>query len=208
MNVMIWHRRVAVAFGGILLLAAMPAEAVPITYTESATVTGTLNGVLFTGTLTLTGSGDTAKATGGPNFRLNRLSQASFTIKGGASGTITDDMEVFRANYPGGLIDQAAFASLGPGPLFAVDNVAFGPYDLTTSIGPITGDFDGVNIATYNTTVGILAVTGNNGFATFGATTDTPTSVPEPSTLGLLGGAAIAFGLTRRRVRTYSLRQS
>jgi hypothetical protein len=86
--------------------------------------------------------------------------------------------------------------------LDTINGSAFNTYDLTTSIGPVTGlsDSNAGTGSTYGTSKGLLAFNNMSLNSTFAATT-AAAAVPEPSSLVLLGAAAIAGLLMLRRGR-------
>ena len=123
--------------GAVLLLClTVPAAmAVPITYTFSGPVSGTLGATSFTNAqITIVATGDTSTAGGGVPLYNNTLSGVTFTIAGVGSGTVTDGLFIINSttgaiglerNF-GGLVDWVDF-----------DAAALQPYTLTTSFGPI-----------------------------------------------------------------------
>jgi hypothetical protein len=181
-----------------LLCCAGMAHAGAITYTISATASGSLDGAAFRDKLvTLTLNGDTASVTGGSGFfTINGTVQLS--VAGIGSGTFTDSMRVFdNQGFPAaGFADNASSASV----LDTIDS-AFTTYALTTSIGPIT-DTNFINPGdSFPTTAGAFIIT-SAGNATFTATAG---SVPEPMSFSLLGlGLGVIAGGARLRRRRSS----
>jgi hypothetical protein len=179
----------------ISVLCVANAKAVPITYTEFATVSGTLNGVSFPSgeVLTLTGTGDTTNVVNViSNVFVNIVTTASFTLSvsvgGVGSGTFTDTISVFVSqSNSAGFNDQDVISII----LETLSNTAFASYALSTSIGPITGT-SGINSgASFPTTAGALVLTSSAGNATWASTVPLPTALPLFATglgaLGLLG---------------------
>ena len=82
-----------------LFAAANSARAMPITYTEEATASGSLNGVVFTDdTVVLTMSNvDTNNVTGGPLFVISGT--ATLSVNGGSPVTFTDPIQVFSNEF-------------------------------------------------------------------------------------------------------------
>ena len=81
----------------ISVLCVANAKASTVTYTESATVNGSLNGFSFASKLiTVTGTGDTTNVSGSP-FITNPLSTVTFIVGGAGAGTFTDAFQVFDA---------------------------------------------------------------------------------------------------------------
>src|ERR1700680_4049411 len=82
------------------ILGAAPSLAVPITYTETATATGSLNGVSFTNaTVTLKMNNDTSAITGSaPVFDILGSATVSVSsVNGGAAVAFTHTIDVFSA---------------------------------------------------------------------------------------------------------------
>ncbi len=179
------------------LLGATSAFAVPITYTEQAVGSGSLDGVAFTGaTVVLTMVNDTANVIGGPTLFEN-IGTATVSVAAGAPETFTDTTEVFSAPA----IPSVGFSDLTLG-FDILDNVnsTFATYDLTTAIGPITGApliSAGVSFPTDSGPFILYGVTGNVTF------TASLAAVSEPSALALLAAAlAGLFGVVRLRQRS------
>jgi hypothetical protein len=161
----------------------------PITYTEQATVSGSLGGSAFTNKLiTVVFSGDTGTVTGGSGFFTNSVGTTTFTIAGVGSGTFTDSMFVFdnQGALFAGIADSA-------GSLLDTQNAAFASYNLTTPIGPLSGSPFIRPDLTFGTTAGGLIIS-SSGNSTFTAST-----VPEPASVFLLGGVGAIFAARLKR---------
>ena len=162
----------------ISVICAANAKASPITYTESSTVSGTLNSVSFTNELlTLTGTGDTASVTN-PISGLfsNPVGTVSFTL-GAVSGTFTDAFDVSSCSACG-VPGLAGFFDLGVNDLLNTLSAAFATYALSIPIGPVTGSsFINAGLS-FPTSVGALVIN-SAGDATFTAVvTPLPTALP------------------------------
>lgn len=173
-----------------LVSSAGMAHAGTITYTISALLAGSLNGVSFhDDPSTLTMTADTSGVTGGAGF-FTIVGTVQLNVSGIGSGTFTDVMEVF---------DNQSFPAVGFGDatlsmsVFDVIDPAFATYDLTTAIGPITNTPFANWGQSFPTTAGAFIITDSNN-PTFTAVT------PEPMSFGLLGlGLAAIAGAARLR---------
>jgi hypothetical protein len=180
----------------ISVLCVANNRASPVTYTESATVTGSLNGTSFPSgeVLTLTGTGNTTNITNdGAGTFFNNVT-ASFTLSvsvgGVGSGTFTDAFHVF-SNQTGVV---AGFSDSAVTDVLDTLNAAFASYDLSTSIGPLTGpSFHGTG--PFPTSAGplILSAAGN---ATWASAVPIPSALPLFAT-GLAG--LVLLGWRRKR---------
>ena len=179
----------------ISVLCVPNAKASTITYTESATVSGSLNGVSFASKLlTLTGTGDTANITNGVPIAIHLT--ATFGVAGVGSGTFTDTFEVF--DNQGAAV--AGFEDIAqPANLLDTANNAFATYNLSTSIGPLTGSSLINPGFSFPTTAGAL-ILNSAGDATFTAVV-TPV-VPLPAALPLFASGLaglVLLGWRRKR---------
>ncbi len=196
----------AVAVLGLMGLTDR-AEAVPITYTETATISGTLGATSFSNALvTITGLADTNNVIGGGTF-FNVPVVATVTVAGVGSGTLTDIVQVFsgiNGNPEAGFVAK----KLASDPFFTIlldtRNAALTNYDLKSPIGPVTGAASISNPIglKFGSTAGDFAITSvANGTSTFLATGGI-TAVPEPSTLtsaALASLMGLGYAWRRRR---------
>jgi hypothetical protein len=148
----------------------------PIIYTEQAIASGTLGGTTFTDALiTLMLDGDTGHVTGGSGFFTNTVGTFTVNVSGIGTATFTDSMDVFDNQLFAP--PAAGFGLLGGGSVLDTFNTQFASYDLTTSIGPISGASFIRSDLVFGTTLGNLNIV-SAGNSTFTAST-----VPEPSSL-------------------------
>jgi hypothetical protein len=178
------------------LIAPSLSFAAPITYTEYATASGSLDGVSFTDeTVFLSMSNDTTNVTGGGLSNFDNVGTATVSVAGGPAVTFTDPIEVFSYQFSPapavGFEDATTLHDI-------LDDVSafFSAYALTTSIGPIT-DASVINSGDSFATSGGAFVLNSAGDSTFTATT---TAIPEPCTwaMMLLGFAGLGFAGYRR----------
>jgi hypothetical protein len=179
----------------LALIGAGFAGGTSITFTESATASGTLGSTPFTNTLvTFTASGDTSNVTeDAPQlFDINGLTISINIASLDTTATLNDTVYSFQG-------DDAAGFSDGPGGgiILETSSDEIGrSYDLTTSMGPITGVSYINSGFEVGTNEGLFDFT-SAGNATFTATVG---GAPEPTTMALFGlGLAGLAALTRRR---------
>jgi hypothetical protein len=172
---------------------AVPALAVPITYTETVTATGSLGGVAFSNAaIVLTMHNDTTNVIGGPSFFEN-LGIVTVSVNGGSPMTFTNSTEVFSAPTPPP--SSAGFSDLTRSlDILDVSSPSFATYTLQTAIGPISGAALISPGEFFPTTGGTFALTGVTGLATFTATTTSPAPAP-PIGRGLPALLAVFLGV-------------
>jgi hypothetical protein len=176
-------------------LDTMPSLDAPITYTERAIASGTLGGSTFTNALiTIMLDGDTGNVTEhGTGVFANTGGTFTVNVSSIGTATFTDSMVVFDNQVYTQPLPVAGFGLLAGGSVLDTFNTVFGLYDLTTPIGPVSGESFFVDLVV-GTTLGDLHIT-RAGDSTFTAST-----VPESSSLIPLGalGAILAYRLRRK----------
>jgi hypothetical protein len=174
-----------VCMAGVLCIA-VAALATPITYTFSASGNGGLGSQSFSNTFfeitaTADTSGISVPSTG--IFSVNDLT-ASVFVTGLGTGTFT----IGTINVDNNNLSRVGFSAPAQGlAILFVDNPAFATYDLSSSIGPLSGPGVFNSGAQFNTSMGYFSLT-QVSTATFEATL-----VPEPCALGIwvIGAAAL-----------------
>jgi hypothetical protein len=190
---------VAACFAAVVALSPAAASAALLTYTETANVSGSLDGVPFTdNVLTLEAFGDTSSVSGGPSF-FSLDVPLTFTLSGGGFGTFTDDETAVIANQAATLAGFSDFTT--DKFILGTSSAVFGAYDLRTTIGPVSGGAIFNPGSSFATSAGTLVIGSLSGDATFTAT------IPEPSTwaMMLLGFAGLGFAGYRRSMQSRTL---
>jgi hypothetical protein len=182
-----------------------PVLATPITYTETVTGTGTLDGTAFVDALvTLTLTGDTSTVLSGTPYGLctpgpcyaDPGSATVHVVEAGINKTDTFTDSMVAWDNP--LVDSMSIFDVTlPGSVLYINDPVFSTYQLLTSIGPVSG-LSGLFAHTFPTTSGNFTMTSVAATATFTAT-ESSAPVPEPASLLLLGTGLAA--VARRRFK-------
>ena len=188
--------------GTLGTLAALPAMASPITFSISATGSGTLDGVAFSNeTITFTEVTNTSDITT-TCFTYSypcAPDQAGNTVTvGGVGYTISTDTYFFDNSINVAGIAYEPYQAY----LSAESSSPFATYGLTTALASAPYTLYTVGSTDLATSGGALDITSFSGEATFSAVLGSPTSaVPEPGSLGLMLAGAIPLAALRMRRR-------
>jgi hypothetical protein len=181
----------------IWMLSVATAQADFITYTESATATGALGSSSFTDalvTLTVVGNPFTpGLCTGVPNCTVN-AGVISVDVSGVGTATLTDAHQgVIRADGAlpaGGMADFTANR-----PVIYTESPVFATYNITESIGPITGTAFSDRGVVFPTSAGsfvLNSVVGNSTFTALSTLTRTGGTFTNPATFTQSGVGQIS----------------
>jgi hypothetical protein len=168
--------------------------AVPITFELSATGNGSLGGQPFSGAdFTITSTANTENVTGfGPGiFRLD-AETAVVSVAGIGFGAFSN----LTANVDNQNLGRVGFSDFDEGAaVLFVDHAAFLSYDLTSSIGPLSGP------PAFNFGRDFPTSNGNFSLTFVSEVTFRAIVVPEPASAIVLiaGGSMLAGAVARRR---------
>lgn len=184
----------ALVFACLVGLASA-AHADTVTITETATVSGSLDGVAFTDALVILEMiGNTSSITNGGGLSV-LIAPATVSVSGGAAVAFTDTIEAVVNQT----VADAGFGDVTNG--FAIlftSNPAFSTATLTNLTGPVSGPAffnGGADFATVGGTFDIASAEE----ATFTSTV-TPNVTPESSSLPLLGTGLLGLFVASRKL--------
>jgi len=180
------------AAGALTVCSMGRSEASGITYTEQAVMSGSLGASDFRDAQVLfTFTGDTANVTKSGNFYQNSIGNASFTISGLGSGTLTEPIFIFDSQD----VSAVGIAS-NNGSLLDTFNSAFGSYDLKSTHSAVTDDSFIRTDLTFKTSAGNLKLTcaGDSTFTATTPATNSVTAVPEPASVTPFAIAGLGLG--------------
>ena len=176
-----------------IFMAASPSFGAPITYTEYATASGSLDGIPFTDeTVLLMMTNNTTNVTNSGPGEFENVGTATVSVGGGPAVTFTDPTQVFSNQSD----PAVGFEDLSVDDILDTFSASFATYELKTSIGPIVGS-GAINAGSSFATTGGAFVLTSVGDATFTAATN---SIPEPSrwAMMLIGFAGLGYAGYRR----------
>jgi hypothetical protein len=179
-----------------LTLGSTAAHAGLLTYTETVTASGSLDGNAFTNALvTLTLNGNTTNIGSGGSGIFDLIAPVSISVAGLTGDSFSQTIQVVDNQN----ISLAGFGdnTINAGILFT-GNGAFATYDLSVPTGPISGSATINAGEAFITTNGSFRLDSTSSNAVF-TVTATTSAVPEPGSLLLF---ATAFGLAFWKIKT------
>jgi hypothetical protein len=199
----------------VATLAGSPAFAGPITYTVTATATGTFAGTAFTdATITVTSLADTTDVIangsfnsqfgGSPNYEVLAFT-SSISITGFTTATFTDPTFWEDPTGAGDIIfGDAALATgiLG----FTHLGVGLETYNLGSSFGPVSSNFD-FETSAFNTFMNIPTSEGLLSLVASGDTFTAVAAAPEPSTFLIAGLRLLGLLAMRHQIKDFHHRR-
>ena len=185
------------AVAAVWIATALPAGAVPITYTEQTIGSGTLDGHAFTDvSVVLTAIGNTSNITHPtPLLIRNAPVTGTVTVAGVGTDTFTVPVEVEQETNGA----AAAILAVAGGFILGTNSLthAFAGYALATSFGPITGGvLDNLSHAWATSGGDFILSDTPDRTSTFDAS-----AVPEPASAVLLVTGLIAVASRRSNLR-------
>jgi hypothetical protein len=175
------------------------AAAGSLTYTETFTASGTVNGSPFDGTVMFSLTSDTSLVFGNcggvSGVFCTPNTMATVSIQGIGAGTFADLFNVFVNQN----IGVAGFTDDAREDILDLANNAFSTYDLKSPIGPLnTTYFFTDNGVMLGSTLGNIVFDSFSGTPTFQASEGQGTT-PEPASFLLFGSGLFGLSLVIRR---------
>ncbi len=184
-------------FGAIVagLAFSNPARAGAITYTFSGVGNGTVDATAWSGDFTFVFTADTSNITSSPLEFYQRNIGGTFS-EGSYSATLVADNTVVDNTAPS--TPRLGFFNVTFDNGGTIQNSTFTTYNLSTSLGPITGT--GSNLLPTLLAPPGFGTTGGDTVELLGISslTFTATAVPEPTSLALLAAGLAGCGLFLR----------
>ncbi len=180
-----------------LAVSSIAAHASPITFTETVTASGSLDGSSFADKLvTITGIGDTTNVTSSGSIYFLALNSATVRV-GLTVDAFTGTLDVFDNTTA----DVAGFTLIGDEDILDITGVpTFATYALSSAVSEAGNTTFNPNAA-FPTTGGSFDLTSFDTVTTFSAAVGTA-ATPEPSSFALLGTGLLAVtNMARRRLR-------
>ena len=177
----------------LALYGTVPVHAAPITYTVLSTGSGTLGSNSFSDAqVRVSFAGDTSNVTGS-GFYTNNVGTGTVSIAGLGTATFLDSIYAFDNQ---GAIAAGIGDSTAQGSILDTYHSAFGSYDLTTAIGPLSGGSFYRNYLGYSTNLGVLSFSAMSSSSTF-----TAGAVPLPGAMWLFGPGLVGLAAVRRQFK-------
>ncbi len=182
--------------------SASVANANPITFTFQGTGSGTLGNQSFTGSafsVTLTTDTSTVMQSGG--IYSTPISPTTFNIAGIGSGAFVTPVFVFN-NTSVSVVGLERAPNPGGADILDLFSSSLASYNLQTNFGPITNSTPySLNFGGILTSLGTLNISSATNVSFTAVTGTPPATVPEPTTMLLLGTGLAGIAARVRKQR-------